>query len=110
MFVSYLSIICEHRYPLSENSNIEGLPEVEPIAESTQVVNEISNNVSKLICCKPCSLKISDECKVCIYCKDKPKYGGKNTLKQKCIERICIKRERKIWFLPLLLHLQVQKE
>ena len=48
-----------------------------------------------LICCKPCSLKISDECKVCIYCKDKPKYGGKNTLKQKCIERICIKKRKK---------------
>ena len=45
--------------------------------------------------CKPCSLKVSDECKICKYCKDKPKYGGQNRLKQKCVTRICIKKRKK---------------
>ena len=67
--------------------------------EETDIVEHEVDIVTT--CCKPCSLKVSDECKICKYCKDKPKYGGQNRLKQKCVTKICIKKRKKIWELPL---------
>eukprot|EP00106_Octopus_bimaculoides_P022470 XP_014789912.1 PREDICTED: uncharacterized protein LOC106883428 isoform X2 [Octopus bimaculoides] len=39
--------------------------------------------------CKQCEGCLADDCGVCVYCLDKPKYGGKNVIKQACINRRC---------------------
>ena len=38
--------------------------------------------------CSACML--TTDCMKCIYCKDKPKYGGKGTMKQACVKRKCL--------------------
>jgi hypothetical protein len=40
--------------------------------------------------CKNCSNCLADDCGKCMYCRDKPKYGGPNTLKKRCIKRRCL--------------------
>ena len=44
-------------------------------------------------CCIPCTLPLSVECRKCIYCKDKKKWGGDGKLRQKCVLRICEKKK-----------------
>jgi len=39
--------------------------------------------------CGSCDGCLKRECQKCLYCKDKPKYGGQGIKKQKCIERKC---------------------
>ncbi|GAB1603167.1 histone-lysine N-methyltransferase 2A-like isoform X2 [Argonauta hians] len=39
--------------------------------------------------CKQCEGCVADDCGTCVYCLDKPKYGGKNVIKQACINRRC---------------------
>ena len=39
--------------------------------------------------CGNCDGCLKRECQKCLYCKDKPKYGGLGIKKQKCIERKC---------------------
>ena len=38
--------------------------------------------------CRGCNIK--DDCGKCRYCRDKPKFGGPNTLRKKCLERVCL--------------------
>ena len=40
--------------------------------------------------CRSCANCIKDDCGQCQYCLDKPKFGGPNTLKKKCIEKRCL--------------------
>ena len=63
---------------------------VEKEVEPLEVVKE-----TQPLCCIPCTVKMSDECKICIFCIDKPKYGGPNKLKQKCIKRTCLKKRKR---------------
>jgi len=49
-----------------------------------------SKKKHKLRGCKKCTGCTMKDCGVCIYCLDKPKNGGKQVLKQKCKERVCI--------------------
>ena len=40
--------------------------------------------------CKKCAAcQVSADCGQCIFCLDKPKFGGPNKLKKKCREKIC---------------------
>ena len=39
--------------------------------------------------CENCVGCKSSDCKTCRFCLDKPKYGGKGTLKQGCVKRRC---------------------
>lgn len=39
--------------------------------------------------CGECEACVRKECGECVNCLDKPKYGGLNRLKQKCIKKIC---------------------
>lgn len=39
--------------------------------------------------CKKCPGCLMSDCGNCNYCKDKPKFGGPNTLKKKCVNRRC---------------------
>ena len=41
--------------------------------------------------CKKCSgCQVMNDCGLCYFCIDKPKFGGSNKLKRRCRERICI--------------------
>jgi len=40
--------------------------------------------------CQKCKACKADDCGVCVYCKDKPKFGGPSKMKQKCLRRICL--------------------
>ena len=40
--------------------------------------------------CRKCVGCRTEDCGQCQYCLDKPKFGGANTLKKKCIQRRCI--------------------
>ena len=43
----------------------------------------------KLRSCGKCSGCLRADCGACPYCLDKPKFGGENVLKQKCIQKKC---------------------
>ena len=81
-----------------ENEDEENEVVKETQSEEKEAENEIQVEQEiqpPPLCCYPCTLKISDDCKICIFCKDKPKYGGKNKLKQKCIQRTCTKKRKR---------------
>ena len=42
--------------------------------------------------CMACENCLKLDCGKCRNCLDKPKFGGRNTKKQRCIERICLRR------------------
>jgi len=39
--------------------------------------------------CKKCSGCVRPDCGTCVYCLDKPKFGGRNIQKQKCVLKKC---------------------
>ena len=41
------------------------------------------------LCGKCNSCLMNEDCGVCRFCKDKPKFGGPNTLRKKCMKRVC---------------------
>jgi len=60
--------------------------------QSKQFGFAVPNNIyesSRRSNCGSCDGCLKPECQRCLYCKDKPKYGGLGTKKQKCIERKC---------------------
>jgi len=77
--------------PESNKEDVENLEEIEAQVKDKEIDIE-----SPPLCCIPCALQISDNCKVCLFCKDKPKYGGLNKLKQKCIKRTCLKKRKRV--------------
>ena len=44
----------------------------------------------RLISCKKCVNCLKEDCKRCIYCKDRKSNGGKGHLKKVCLERRCL--------------------
>jgi len=40
--------------------------------------------------CRQCANCLAEDCGRCNYCLDKPKFGGPNTLKKKCIQKKCL--------------------
>ena len=47
----------------------------------------------KLRSCGQCEGCLRDECGKCVFCKDKPKYGGPNKRRQRCIHRTCTNKD-----------------
>ena len=43
--------------------------------------------------CGTCSGCEAEDCGECKHCQDKPKFGGKNTIKQRCLARLCLVQE-----------------
>ncbi|XP_046572748.1 LOW QUALITY PROTEIN: uncharacterized protein LOC124280812 [Haliotis rubra] len=39
--------------------------------------------------CRQCKGCMAEDCGKCIYCLDKPKFGGRSVMKQACVERKC---------------------
>lgn len=46
-------------------------------------------DVKKWTRCNECQFCLKEDCRECIACKDKKKYGGSGTLKQSCVHRNC---------------------
>ena len=44
---------------------------------------------SRRIGCRECPGCLADDCGQCLYCLDKPKFGGNDVKKQRCIKRRC---------------------
>jgi len=40
--------------------------------------------------CRSCPNCLAEDCGECNYCRDKPKFGGPNTLKKKCVQKKCL--------------------
>ena len=40
--------------------------------------------------CRDCVNCNTPDCGICLHCKDKIKFGGLNTIRQRCIDRICL--------------------
>lgn len=49
----------------------------------------------KRVRCGECIGCTSSNCKSCKYCQDNPKYGGPGKLKKACIQRKCIRMQKK---------------
>lgn len=49
----------------------------------------LSSSAKKQWGCRKCAGCLVEDCGQCNYCLDKPKFGGPNTLKKKCINRRC---------------------
>ena len=41
------------------------------------------------VACKQCAGCLAEDCGKCLYCLDKPKFGGNDVKKQKCLRRQC---------------------
>lgn len=55
-----------------------------------------TNSGRKLSGCRACSGCLADDCGQCHYCLDKPKFGGGNTLKKKCVNKRCLMQVVKV--------------
>uniref|UniRef100_T1K740 Nuclear receptor domain-containing protein n=2 Tax=Tetranychus urticae TaxID=32264 RepID=T1K740_TETUR len=55
-----------------------------------------TNPGRKVAGCRACSGCLAEDCGKCHYCLDKPKFGGGNTLKKKCIAKRCLMQGYKI--------------
>lgn len=55
-----------------------------------------TNPGRKVAGCRACSGCLADDCGKCHYCLDKPKFGGGNTLKKKCVTKRCLMQSHKI--------------
>lgn len=48
-----------------------------------------NSNRSRRVPCRKCQGCLSSDCGRCLYCLDKPKFGGQDVKKQKCLKRRC---------------------
>lgn len=50
--------------------------------------------------CNKCENCLRPDCGKCRNCLDKPKFGGRNTKRQRCIQRICIQKVNMFYMPP----------
>nr|XP_027197597.1 uncharacterized protein LOC113791944 [Dermatophagoides pteronyssinus] len=48
------------------------------------------NSKFRRMACRVCEGCLQDDCGTCLYCLDKPKFGGNDIKKQKCLKRRCL--------------------
>ncbi|OTF70674.1 nuclear receptor-like protein [Euroglyphus maynei] len=48
------------------------------------------NSKFRRMACRACEGCLQDDCGTCLYCLDKPKFGGNDIKKQKCLKRRCL--------------------
>merc|ERR1712106_124457 len=58
-------------------------------SESTIRKKDENTQKTKKVACKTCKACKAVDCGVCLFCKDKPKFGGPSKLKQRCLQRVC---------------------
>lgn len=68
----------------SQNTSIADTPNSKTPTKKYQRKYQRRNNCGKCVNCT------RQDCGKCRNCLDKPKFGGRNTKKQRCIQRICI--------------------
>jgi len=61
-----------------------------PVNEDFYLVSDTNKNRKRTTRCKTCGPCLAPDCGKCIYCLDKPKFGGPNKKKCACIHRKCI--------------------
>jgi len=72
---------------LEENSQSDAATRAPPAAgENSKSVEKKKRNKKVCGACSGCE---AEDCGECKHCKDKPKFGGKNTIKQRCLARLC---------------------
>ena len=50
---------------------------------------KMSRGKLKRSACRQCEKCLREDCGECVNCMDKPKFGGLNKIKQRCMERRC---------------------
>jgi len=74
------------------NNNKQGEKVLVIPSKKAQARRQRLSNCGKCVnCCK-------EDCGKCVSCKDKPKFGGNNTRKQRCVERICFNKVKNILY------------
>ncbi|XP_074596298.1 uncharacterized protein LOC141851450 isoform X2 [Brevipalpus obovatus] len=63
-------------------------------SSNTAVLALLRSSGKKNWGCRKCAGCLVEDCGKCNYCLDKPKFGGANTLKKKCILRKCLLQEQ----------------
>lgn len=63
-------------------------------SSNTAVLALLRSSGKKNWGCRKCAGCLVEDCGKCNYCLDKPKFGGANTLKKKCIQRKCLLQEQ----------------
>jgi hypothetical protein len=79
------------RYRKYKRANLPALDNDEDLTERSLEPEK----VKKKLRCKACVACLVGDCKQCIYCKDKAKYGGPNRLRKTCEKRRCLNLEKK---------------
>ena len=49
-----------------------------------------ANRKHKFKACSKCPGCLEPNCDICVHCVDSPRNGGRNVLRQKCVQRLCI--------------------
>lgn len=62
-------------------------PEVPQVSD--EPTSSVCGGKRKKVACGQCVGCKTKDCGTCRFCQDKPKFGGKGTLKQKCLQRHC---------------------
>jgi len=100
-----LEEVCELKQLTEENTEImepitikrEGSSGIimdinDPLTDNKKIKTENMKTVGikRKKSCESCRGCLAPNCSVCKYCLDKPKFGGSNRLKKKCLERQCV--------------------
>ena len=115
IFFSSVSHICKHMISV-EDYESRDLPDnnwneagelVSGVTFDTQKFNKDAANVglvkpvnkdsltpspekkTRTVACRVCPGCVAPECGTCKYCLDKPKFGGSNKLRRKCVNKVC---------------------
>lgn len=64
---------------------------VKPSGSASKRKQQFDEQVPKIRrgSCRECPGCLADDCGQCLYCLDKPKFGGQDVKKQRCIRRRC---------------------
>jgi len=78
---------------VQDHKDKENLDEVDDslFLEETEELSSpvVGSGKKKNVSCKSCPGCLAPECGKCKYCLDKPRFGGKNRLRQRCVMKAC---------------------
>merc|ERR1712098_226754 len=65
------------------------MTKIKEVTSKTKAGKKVTNAKVRKASCKECDACVRPDCSQCNHCLDKPKFGGPNKMKQKCVERVC---------------------